>query len=413
MDVIQIITILIGICAAFSYLNTRFLKFPPSVGIMLIALIFSILLLIEGHASSYFHDLVKDIVAEVNFPHILLDVMLGFLLFAGSLHVNFNALKKQGPAITIFSTLGVMVSTFLFGTIFYFLLDLVSLHIDYMYCILFGSLISPTDPIAVLGILKKCNVPKEIEVLIEGESLFNDGIGVVLFLTLMQVVNSGIENFSGLETAGLFAREVFGGLLLGFLHGYIVFYFIKKIDNYHTVVLMSLAFVMVTGQLAKLFHVSGPLATIVVGLMVGNKAHKFMSVKTKDYHDKFWELLDDLLNAMLFVLIGLQMVMLPFLLQYLEIGILSIFLLIACRFVSLRLPMLFLKNKLLYNKNTALIMTWGGLRGGLSIALTLSLPDSPFNETIIAITYMIVIFSILIQALTTERVVKSLLKIKN
>ncbi|MEI6021060.1 MAG: sodium:proton antiporter, partial [Bacteroidota bacterium] len=282
------------------------------------------------------------------------------------------------------------------------------LHVDLIYCLLFGALISPTDPIAVLGIIKKTNVPKEISIIIEGESLFNDGIGVVFFLTILDIVQIGPGNLSIMQTTTLFLREVLGGIVLGIILGYLVLYFIKKINEYRTIVLISLALVMLCAHLAKFLHVSGPLAVIIIGLMFGTKSHTIMNETTKDYHDKFWELIDDFLNALLFVLVGFQMVLLPFIAKYLFIGFIAIIILLACRYISLRLPMFFLKDKQLFNPKSTLIMTWGGLRGGLSIALTLSLPESAFKEIIVSITFIIVVFSVLVQGLTTEKLVKRL-----
>lgn len=410
MDLYLLISILVGICALFAYLNARFLKLPPSIGLMLMALIFSILVIVEGNMSAIFHNKVQVIVKSVNFPHILLDIMLGFLLFSGSLHVNFQRLMQQGIAVAVFALLGTALSTFLFGFVIFALFNVFNLHVDLIYCLLFGALISPTDPIAVLGIIKKTNVPKDISIIIEGESLFNDGIGVVFFLTILDIVTIGPANLSIYQTVTLFLREVIGGIGLGLVLGFLVLYFIKKINDYKTIVLISLALVMLCAHLAKLIHVSGPLAVIIIGIMFGTKSHTMMNETTKDYHDKFWELIDDFLNALLFVLVGLQMVLLPFIANYLLISFIAIIILLACRYVSLRLPMFFLKDKQLFNHKSAIIMTWGGLRGGLSIALTLSLPESAFKEIIVSITFIIVVFSVLVQGLSTEKLVKSLYK---
>ncbi len=410
MDLYLLISLLVGICALFAYINARFLKLPPSIGLMLMALIFSILVIVEGNMSAIFHNKVQVIVKSVNFPHILLDIMLGFLLFSGSLHVNFQRLMQQGIAVAVFALLGTALSTFLFGFVIFALFNVFNLHVDLIYCLLFGALISPTDPIAVLGIIKKTNVPKDISIIIEGESLFNDGIGVVFFLTILDIVTIGPANLSIYQTVTLFLREVIGGIGLGLVLGFLVLYFIKKINDYKTIVLISLALVMLCAHLAKLIHVSGPLAVIIIGIMFGTKSHTMMNETTKDYHDKFWELIDDFLNALLFVLVGLQMVLLPFIANYLLIGFIAIIILLACRYVSLRLPMFFLKDKQLFNHKSAIIMTWGGLRGGLSIALTLSLPESAFKEIIVSITFIIVVFSVLVQGLSTEKLVKSLYK---
>ncbi len=376
---------------------------------MLISLICSLLIIAESKVSSTFYHHVEHLVRSINFSDTLLNVMLGFLLFAGALHINLGELKKQRAAVLSFSTLSVALSIFFFGSIMWGVFKLFNYPVDFMYCLWFGALVSPTDPIAVIGILRKSNMPKEIEATINGESLFNDGIGVVFFVTIGQVIKLGIENLSSLDVLLLFGREVVGGIALGLALGYGAYYFIRKIDHYQTEVLLSLALVMACGEIAHFFHVSGPLAVIVIGLILGNKVSKTaMSDTTRDYHNKFWELIDDFLNAILFVLIGLQMVLLPFITNYLLIGVLAIVLLLVCRYLSLSIPILFLKDKKLFNSRTALVMTWGGLRGGLSIALTLSLPDSPYKEIIVSITYIIVIFSILVQGLTTGKLVKKL-----
>jgi CPA1 family monovalent cation:H+ antiporter len=406
----QILSILVGVCALFAYINIRFLKLPSSIGLMLLALIFSILIMIEGNVSAFFHDKVHFMIKSIDFPHILLDIMLGFLLFAGSLHVNFNHLRKQGIAVAIFALLGTALSTFLFAFIINGLFSLFNLQVDLIYCLLFGALISPTDPIAVLGIITKTKVPKEISIIIEGESLFNDGIGVVFFLTILSIINIGPQNLSLMQTTNLFLSEVVGGIALGLLLGFIVIYFLKKINDYKTIVLISLALVMLCAHIAKLLHVSGPLAIIIIGLMFGTKSQEMMNETTKDYHHKFWELIDDLLNVILFVLIGLQIVLLPFLLKYFLIGLIAIVILLLCRYVSLRIPMLFLKDKKLFNNKSALIMTWGGLRGGLSVALTLSLPESAYKEIIVSITFIIVVFSVIVQGLSMEKLIKRVFK---
>lgn len=409
MELVTLISVLVVMCAVFSYINIRFLKLQSSIGLMIISLVCSLIIIAESRISSTFYGHIEHLVREINFSQTLLNVMLGFLLFAGALHINTKDLKKQAAAVVSFSTLSVALSIFFFGGVMWGVFKMFNYPVDFIYCLWFGALVSPTDPIAVIGILRKSSMPKEIETTINGESLFNDGIGVVFYVTIGQVISLGLENLSSFDVLFLFGREVIGGIGLGLLLGYMAYFFIRKIDHYQTEVLMSLALVMMCGVLAQWLHVSGPLAVIVIGLLLGNKvSHTAMSEKTRDYHTKFWELIDDFLNAILFVLIGLQMVLLPFLANYLLIGLLAIVLLLLCRYVSLRIPILFLRNKELFNAKTAFIMTWGGLRGGLSVALTLSLPDNPYKEMIVSITYIIVIFSIIVQGLTTEKLVKKL-----
>jgi CPA1 family monovalent cation:H+ antiporter len=409
MDLLMIISILVAICAVFSYINIRFLKLQPSIGLMLISLVCSVVLIVEGKISASVYSQIEHLVRSINFSQTLLNVMLGFLLFAGALHINLQELKKQRAAVLSFSTFSVALSIFFFGSMMWCVFKMFNYPVDFIYCLWFGALVSPTDPVAVIGILRKSNMPREIEATINGESLFNDGVGVVFFVTIGQVINLGIENLSAIDVFLLFGREVVGGITLGLALGYGAFYFIRKIDHYQTEVLISLALVMICGVTAQMLHVSGPLAVIVIGLILGNKVSKTaMSDTTRDYHAKFWELIDDFLNAILFVLIGLQMVLLPFITNYILIGILAIVLLLVCRYLSLSIPILFFKDKKLFNNRTALVMTWGGLRGGLSVALTLSLPESPYKEIIVSITYIIVVFSILVQGLTTGKLVKRL-----
>ena len=406
-----LISVLITTCAVFSYLNVRFLKLPTSIGLMLISLVLSLILISLGRLSTGFHLYVEKMVRSIDFSQTLLNVMLGFLLFSGSLQISLKQLKEQWAAVISFSTLSVALSTFLFGGMMWFVFGFFNYPVEFIYCLLFGALISPTDPIAVIGILKKSRMPKAIETTINGESLFNDGIGVVCFITIGRILSMGLANVSFISVSLLFLQEVVGGIVLGILLAYIAFYFMKQIDHYQTELLISLALVMTCGIIAPIIHVSGPLAVIAIGLILGNKVRKkAISDKTRDYYDKFWELIDDFMNSVLFVLIGFQMILMPFLLNYIIIGAIAIVLLLICRFCSLSLPILLLKDKALFNRKTALLMTWGGLRGGLSIALTLSLPDNPFKEIIVSTTYFIVIFSILVQGLSTGKLVNILFR---
>ena len=336
--------------------------------------------------------------------------MLSFLLFAGALHTNFEQLKVQRWPILVFSTLGVLVSTFLVGTCMFYGLHLFNLNVSYVHCLLFGALISPTDPIAVLGILKKAGVPKKLETKIVGESLFNDGVGVVVFLTIYQFASSSNENIKVLDILELFGVEVVGGILLGLLLGWITYRLLKSIDDYDIEVIITLATVMVGTVIAQKFHLSAPLAMVTAGLVVGNDTLRdsSMSETTELYVDKFWELIDILLNTLLFVLIGMEMLVLTFDLNYILAGLFAIPIILVCRYLSLLMPINFFKKKLDFVPNTNLIMTWGGLRGGISIALALGLSEEMNRDLFLVITYIVVVFSIIVQGLSVGRLVKKL-----
>lgn len=410
MDYFIIATVLVALSAIFGYINVRFLKLPNTIGLMLITIVFTLAVLILSYFDSTLLNAEKDIINQIDFKTVLLDVMLSFLLFAGALHTNFNQLKVQRGPVLAFSTLGVLVSTFLVGTIMFYVLQLIGLEVAFIYCLLFGALISPTDPIAVLGILKQAKVPKKLETKIVGESLFNDGVGVVVFLTIYQIASLGGENVSAIDVASLFAQEVIGGIALGLLLGWVTYRLMKSIDDYDIEVIITLATVMVGTAIAHYLHLSAPLAMVTAGLMVGMDTVRdnAMSKITEDYVDKFWELIDILLNTILFVLIGMEMLVLTFEGSYIIAGLLAIPIILLCRFTSLLLPINFFKKKLDFVPNTNLIMTWGGLRGGISIALALGLTEEMHRELFLVITYIVVVFSILVQGLTVSKLVEKL-----
>ncbi|MCK5443331.1 MAG: sodium:proton antiporter [Maribacter sp.] len=410
MDLFLITTILVFLSAAFGFLNVRFLKLPNTIGLMVITIAFTLAVF----ALSYFDDTLlnveKYIITQIDFRTLLLDIMLSFLLFAGALHTNFQQLRVQRWPILVFSTLGVLVSTFLVGTAIYYLLLLFGMDVAYVYCLLFGALISPTDPIAVLGILKKAGAPKKLETKIVGESLFNDGVGVVVFLTIFQFASSGSENVGAIEVLELFGVEVIGGIMLGLLLGWITYRLMKSIDDYDIEVIITLATVMVGTVIAQKLHLSAPLAMVTAGLVVGNDTLRdsAMSEITETYVDKFWELIDILLNTLLFVLIGMEILVLAFEVNYVFAGLLAIPIILICRYLSLLLPINFFKEKLDFVPNTNLIMTWGGLRGGISIALALGLTQDMHRDLFLVITYVVVVFSIIVQGLTVGKLIKKL-----
>ncbi|SEK46765.1 sodium:proton antiporter [Maribacter orientalis] len=408
MDVFTIISVLVFLSAIFGYLNARFLKLPNSIGLMLITIVFTLVIFGIGYVDDTLINAERYIIDQIDFKSVLLDIMLSFLLFAGALHTNFEQLKVQRWPIMVFSTLGVLVSTFLVGTSMYYLLQLMGMEISFIYCLLFGSLISPTDPIAVLGILKKAGAPKQLETKIVGESLFNDGVGVVIFLTIFQLASAGEATVEPLEILELFGVEVIGGLALGLALGWGTYKLMKSIDDYDIEVIITLATVMVGTLIAQKFHLSAPLAMVAAGLVVGNDTvrNSAMSETTETYVDKFWELLDILLNTLLFVLIGMEMLVLSFKTEYVIAGLLAIPLVLICRYLSLLLPIKFFEKKLDFVPRTNLIMTWGGLRGGISIALALGLSDDMFRDVFLVITYIVVVFSIIGQGLTVEKLIK-------
>ncbi|MFB1021232.1 MAG: sodium:proton antiporter [Vicingaceae bacterium] len=412
MDYYFIITALIFLAAIFGFINARFLKLPTTIGLMLITILYTLAVL----ALSYFDDtLLKaeiDLIGQIDFEKILMDYMLSFLLFAGALHTNFQQLKIQRWPIVAFATLGILVSTFLVGTATFYLLQLLGLSVNFIYCLLFGALISPTDPIAVLGILKQANVPKKLETKIVGESLFNDGVGVVIFLTIYSIASSEGASIEPMDIVQLFVQEVFGGIALGLAIGWIAYKLMKSIDDFSTEIIITLAAVMAGTVAAQHFHLSAPLAMVAAGLLIGNDRMRdsAMSEITERYVDKFWELIDILLNAILFVLIGMEMLVLTYKGDYIFAGLLAIPIVILCRYASLWLPIKLFEKKLAFVPKTNLIMTWGGLRGGISIALALSLTDSMHREMFLVLTYVVVVFSILVQGLTVEKLVKWVLK---
>ena len=412
MDYYAIASILIVLSALFGYINVKFLKLPITIGLMLITIVFTIVVLVIGQFDDTLLLREKALISQIDFKTVLLDIMLSFLLFAGALHTNFNQLKIQRGPVLVFATLGVLTSTVLVGIIMYYLLPLLGLNVDFIYCLLFGALISPTDPIAVLGILKKVNAPKKLETKIVGESLFNDGVGVVVFLTIFSIAASPNASIEFSEIGKLFAQEVIGGLALGLVLGWITYRMLKSIDNYEVEVIITIAAVMGGTLLAHQWHLSAPLAMVAAGLIVGNDTvrNTAMSEITETYVDKFWELLDVLLNTILFVMIGMEMLILTFDLNYVLAGVIAVPLVLLCRYVSLWLPIKFYAKKLEFVPNTNLIMTWGGLRGGISIALALSLTQDMHRELFLVVTYVIVVFSIIGQGLTVEPIIKRLSK---
>ncbi|MBK5270255.1 MAG: sodium:proton antiporter [Bacteroidia bacterium] len=406
-----IIALLIVFTALFSYINHRFIKLPNTIGIMLISLICSFLFVVFGSMFPTISNQLKSMAQSIDFESLLMNVMLSFLLFAGATHVDAQKLKKEILPIISFSTLGVLLSTIIIGFSMFVLFKGFGMKIDLIYCFLFGALISPTDPIAVLGILKKSKIPPALETKITGESLFNDGVGVVIFLSIMEIATLGIDNLSVSQIGWLFIKEAVGGVIWGLLLGYAGFYLLKTIDNYQVEVLITLAMVMGGYALGNWIHVSGPLAMVVAGLITGNKGRRLaMSDITRDYLSKFWELVDEILNALLFLLIGFEILVININQDIIWISLIAIVIVLFARFVSVFVPIFFLSFLRTFEKNTIAILTWGGLRGGISVALALSLPANMYRQEFVAITYIIVLFSIIVQGLTVGKVANKLTK---
>jgi len=411
MDYYTIVTVLIVLSALFGYINIRFLKLPITIGLMVITIIFTLIIIAIGQFDNTLLLRERAFIEGIDFETVLFDIMLSFLLFAGALHTNFEQLKIQRWPVFVFATLGVLVSTFLVGIIMFYMLQIIGLQVDFIYCLLFGVLISPTDPIAVMSILKQAGAPKKLETKIVGESLFNDGVGVVVFLTILKIAEGGNGVTFG-HVAEMFMVEILGGITLGLLLGWITYRMMKSIDDYDVEVIITIAVVMGGTLLAQKFHLSAPLAMVACGLMVGNDTVRqvAMSEITETYVDKFWELTDVLLNTILFVLIGMEMLILTFESNYILSGLLAVPIVLLCRYTSLWVPIKIFSKKLEFVPNTNLIMTWGGLRGGISIALALSLTHEMHRELFLVVTYIIVVFSIIGQGLTVGSLIKRLAK---
>ncbi|TNF43403.1 MAG: sodium:proton antiporter [Cytophagales bacterium] len=410
MDIFAIVTVLTILSAVFAYVNTKFLKLPFTIGLMIIAMTFTLAIIILGHFENRILVQSKELIASIDFRTLLLEVMLSFLLFAGALHTKLDDLAKQRGPIILFATFGIVVSTFIVGIAFYYVALFMGHPIDLIYCLLFGALISPTDPIAVLGILKEANAPKKLEIKIVGESLFNDGVGVVVFLVLLSIAQRGIASVEAQEVGFLFFEEVFGGLALGLLMGWLGFKIMKSIDHYETEVLITLALVMGIHALAVSLHFSGPLAVVVAGIFIGNKSPEVAwSDSTKLYVDKFWELMDVFLNAILFVLIGFELLIITLNGEYILLGLLAIPVTLLARYLALKGPIVFFNKRLEFIPKTDLIMTWGGIRGGISIALALALEPEMERDLFLTVTYVVVVFSIIFQGLTIGSLVKRVL----
>jgi CPA1 family monovalent cation:H+ antiporter len=409
MALYNIFAVITVLATLFSYINYRFIKLPGTIGIMVISLLSSLLLILLGELKPVLFGQIIYLIKSIDFYTILMKIMLSFLLFAGAFHLDGRSMKAQRISILAFSTIGTLISTFLVGSMLFAGCILLHFPIPFIYCLLFGALISPTDPIAVLSILRQANIPGSLETKINGESLFNDGVAIVIFITIYQIIAGGAGHLHAGDILWLFLREAGGGLLLGALLGYLGYFLLRSIDHYQIEVMITLAIVTGGYLLADQLGVSGPLAMVVAGLITGNKSREeVMSHTTRDYIDKFWEMIDEFLNAILFLLIGLEMLVLPFNKIFIVLGVVCIPITLLARYLSVLIPISLLQYRTTFEKNAISILTWGGLRGGISVALALSLPQEIHGQLFIVITYIVVLFSILVQGLTIRKVVKRL-----
>ncbi len=406
MELYYSFSLLIVLATVFEYINYRLLKLPSTIGIMVIAIIVSIVLILFGeNLFPKTTDHLYKLIGGFDFTEVLMGAMLNFLLFAGGIHLNINDLKKQFWPVVMFASVGVVISTFAVGFATYYILPLVGIKIPLLYCLVFGALISPTDPVAVLGILKKANVSKELETKVAGESLFNDGVAVVVFTILLQLavgkhVDTSVE---GITT--LLLKEAGGGLLLGVILGYVASRAMRDVNDYILSVLVTLSVVMGGYLVAHSLHFSGPLTMVAAGLFMGNFNEKFKKKsETQDYIIKFWELIDEIMNAVLFLFIGFELLLIKNMNHYLFAGAICIMIVLLSRIVSIFIPSKMMSRRDRFSPTTMKVLVWGGLRGGVSIALALSIPSNEYSGAIISITYCVVVFSIVVQGLTIGKV---------
>ncbi|RKZ12857.1 sodium:proton antiporter [bacterium] len=406
MSVFGVFAVLMTATAVLAWFNERFLRLPSTIGVMAAALFVSLMLIVAAQLGLGAERWAEELLGQIDFNAVLMQGMLSFLLFAGALHVDLNRLLERKWSILSLATIGVVLSTFLMGGLFYLLLRLFDIQIPFIYALLFGALISPTDPIAVMGVLRGAKAPKRLETMIIGESLFNDGVGVVVFSVILGIAAAG-HDVSALEVGKLFLEEAVGGVFYGLALGYVAYRMLRSVDQHTVEILITLALVMGGYYLAGVLHTSGPIAMVVAGLFIGNHGRVFgMSEGSRQYLDNFWELTDEILNALLFAIIGFEILVLDPEPRLLPIVALTVPLALAVRFVCVGAPISLLARVRDYPPGTVALMTWGGLRGGISIALALAIPASPYRDVIVVVTYGIVVFSILVQGLTVGRAVR-------
>ncbi len=445
MSLFDIVAILLLLAAVFGYLNTRYLRLPPSVGLLLISLGSSlgVMLVHLCFPGLGLIDVIRNYFQNIDFNEALMHGMLGFLLFAGALHADLDYFAQRRWTIALLATVGLLISTALIGVMSRFLFAWLGYAVPWLVCLLFGALISPTDPISVMGTLKTLHAPPRLEAKIAGESLFNDGVAVVVFTALLEMLHSSMGGAPGalgaaavhgaaathgavaksldvagahlagggslgpLDIAWLFLREAGGGILLGFVSGFLAYRMMLAIDDYKVEVLITIALVMSSYALAMRLHISGPIAVVVSGLLIGNRGRSYaMSDTVADYLEKFWELLDEILNAVLFLLIGVEVIVVDFQTRGALAGLIIIAVVLLARFISVAVPINLMRRWSEFSDGVIRILTWSGLRGGISVALVLSLPQIPEKQLLLTCTYVVVLFSILVQGTTVSRVLK-------
>jgi len=416
MSIFSIGAILVGLSALFGYINHRFLHLPHTIGLVVIALAASLSIigfdLIEP--SVQIGQRVTGVLRQIDFNETLMHGMLSFLLFAGAMHADFSALKARRLTIGVMAVLGTLISTFVVGAVMWFLLGLFDLELPFIWALVFGALISPTDPVAVLSLFKTVEVPDTLQAKMAGESLFNDGVGVVVFTVVVAIALAGGEHGGNMGVADiieLFVTEAVGGAVLGLAAGYIGYRAMYRIDEPSLEVLITLALVMVTYALAQSLHMSGPIAMVVAGLFIGNRGVKYaMSERTRDYVLTFWTLIDEILNSVLFLLIGLEVLVVAESIDHLGVALLAIPVTLFARALSVTIPIAILARWETFTRGAVPVLIWGGLRGGIAVALALSLPDNQYKAAILSITYGVVLFSIIVQGLTVKPLVKRMVR---
>jgi CPA1 family monovalent cation:H+ antiporter len=411
MGLLDIIALLFTLSAIIGYINHRYLHLPHAIGLMIIALSASLVLIVVDLLIPGFgvDDAVIKALTSIDFPGILLNGILSALLFAGAVHVDLATLAERKWSIGLMATVGVLISTFIVGAGTWAIARMFGIDLPFIWALVFGALISPTDPIAVLGILKTVRIPPTLEAKIVGESLFNDGVGVTLFAIIVAIAvpnGAHIGEFSIAEIAKLFAVEAIGGALLGFGCGLVAYIAMRRIDEHNLEILITLALVTGTYALALKMDLSGPIAMVIAGLFIGNHGAQFaMSPRTRTHVFQFWELLDEILNSILFLLIGLEVLVIVQSAQHLPMALALIPLVLAARFVAVAIPISLLSIRHTFSRGVVRLLTWGGLRGGISVALALSLPPSEEKSLILTMTYSVVVFSIVVQGLSMKSVV--------